>query len=434
MSNRRSSLVSPDELLSWAQQLTRGYPGVDVVDLSSSFADGRALLALLHRYFPDVVPVQSFTESESYDRVAGFELALRIARVRTGCPPWHLEDAAKKGGRPLEKVCSGGRPEAEVTTYLTLLRSRLKNCTPSEDPPPATEDPSSQPASPLTGAAALDGKKLSFVIERAPGAMIGLSLNRRNRIAAVDKGSPAAAAGLCVLDRVLAVDGAAPSGSDGVARLLAAGATTLRLVVERPPKSRRKAIIAEENAHERAAEEAETGRSTDDDAGESLGEHSAPVSSARRSRRGRAMLGAAAGEGAVKRSRSLPTKKTRAAAATAATAAVSSPPAEQPTSAEPPLPETTAPIAEEAPAPLVEHEPLAPSSEEPVAPAVEPVIERSRSLQPAAARAAAKRVSFNVKAPMRAAASTGPPRWCRRWGRRRTRFHVMCASARHPVD
>lgn len=394
MSNRRSSLVSPDELLSWAQQLTRGYPGVDVVDLSSSFADGRALLALLHRYFPDVVPVQTFTEPDSYDRVAGFELALRIARVRTGCPPWHLEDAAKQGGRPLEAVCSGGRPEAEVTTYLTLLRSRLKNCSPSEDPPPSVTS-SSQPVPPLKGAGALEGKRLSFVVERAPGAMIGLSLNRRNRIAAVDKGSPAAASGLCVLDRVLAVDGVAPTGSDGVARLLASGATTLRLVVERPPKSRRRAIIAEENAQERAAEEAGAGHCAADDAGESLEEHSAPASAARRSRRGRVLLDAAAGEGAVKRSRSLPTKKTRATTATAAAAAISSA-AEQPSSSEAPLPPTAAVVAEEGPKPSVEHERLAPPSEAPAAPAVEPAIERSRSLQPAA-----KRVSFNVKPPMR---------------------------------
>ncbi len=37
-------------LLAWCRSATAGYRGVDVKDFSSSWSDGRAFLAILHRY------------------------------------------------------------------------------------------------------------------------------------------------------------------------------------------------------------------------------------------------------------------------------------------------------------------------------------------------------------------------------------------------
>lgn len=51
-----SESFSPsNQLLTWFQEQTRGYRGVSVRDLTSSWKDGLALCALLHRYRPDLV-------------------------------------------------------------------------------------------------------------------------------------------------------------------------------------------------------------------------------------------------------------------------------------------------------------------------------------------------------------------------------------------
>lgn len=44
-----------EELLHWCQKQTAGFPGVSVTDFSSSWADGRALCALVHRLQPGLL-------------------------------------------------------------------------------------------------------------------------------------------------------------------------------------------------------------------------------------------------------------------------------------------------------------------------------------------------------------------------------------------
>lgn len=49
------SVSARDALLQWAQDVTRGYPGVSVRNFTSSWRDGLAFNAILHRYRPNLI-------------------------------------------------------------------------------------------------------------------------------------------------------------------------------------------------------------------------------------------------------------------------------------------------------------------------------------------------------------------------------------------
>ena len=124
--NRLGQGNGGDNLLAWVVMMTRAYP-VHVANMSVSLADGRVLLALLHRYFPDDVAAERFGAGFS-SPYSNFELALSIAEARAGCP--RLIDAA-------DVVACGGQPDARsMMTYLTVLRRHLGSRAPRVDGPP----------------------------------------------------------------------------------------------------------------------------------------------------------------------------------------------------------------------------------------------------------------------------------------------------------
>ena len=69
--------ISPkDALLKWLQHNTAGYPNVEVKNFTSSFHDGLALCALIHKHRPDLIDFASLTPTDARGNLA---LALEAA-------------------------------------------------------------------------------------------------------------------------------------------------------------------------------------------------------------------------------------------------------------------------------------------------------------------------------------------------------------------
>ncbi|XP_038563092.1 protein-methionine sulfoxide oxidase mical2b-like isoform X3 [Micropterus salmoides] len=82
--SRRESDVRPGRLLTWCQKQTQGYRGVDVTNLTSSWRNGLALCALIHRQRPELIDYDSLNEED----VAGNnQLAFDVAERQFGIQP-----------------------------------------------------------------------------------------------------------------------------------------------------------------------------------------------------------------------------------------------------------------------------------------------------------------------------------------------------------
>ncbi|XP_017284415.1 protein-methionine sulfoxide oxidase mical2b isoform X7 [Kryptolebias marmoratus] len=81
---RKESEVRPGRLLTWCQKQTQGYRGVDVTNLTSSWRNGLALCALIHRQRPDLIDFDSLNEED----VAGNnQLAFDVAEQEFSIQP-----------------------------------------------------------------------------------------------------------------------------------------------------------------------------------------------------------------------------------------------------------------------------------------------------------------------------------------------------------
>ncbi|KAM8893106.1 F-actin-monooxygenase mical2b-like isoform 3-T3 [Spinachia spinachia] len=82
--SRGDSEVRPSRLLTWCQKQTQGYRGVDVTNLTSSWRNGLALCALVHRRRPELIDYDSLNEED----VAGNnQLAFDLAEREFGIQP-----------------------------------------------------------------------------------------------------------------------------------------------------------------------------------------------------------------------------------------------------------------------------------------------------------------------------------------------------------
>uniref|UniRef100_A0A8C3NWG8 Molecule interacting with CasL protein 1 n=1 Tax=Cyanoderma ruficeps TaxID=181631 RepID=A0A8C3NWG8_9PASS len=73
-----------EELLSWCQASTAGYPGVAVTNFSTSWTSGLALCALIHHFRPDLV---DFDSVDPQDAIRTHQLMLDIAEQELGIQP-----------------------------------------------------------------------------------------------------------------------------------------------------------------------------------------------------------------------------------------------------------------------------------------------------------------------------------------------------------
>ncbi|XP_039287410.1 F-actin-monooxygenase Mical [Nilaparvata lugens] len=85
---RKDSQVHPDTLLHWLKKQVALYDGVRIEDMTSSFKDGRALCAIIHRYRPDLIDFHSLrpTDAARNNQLAfdTLERELGISPVMTG--------------------------------------------------------------------------------------------------------------------------------------------------------------------------------------------------------------------------------------------------------------------------------------------------------------------------------------------------------------
>ncbi|KAA8588889.1 smoothelin-like 1 [Etheostoma spectabile] len=98
------------KMLQWCRNKTRSYEGVNIENFSSSWCDGLAFCALIHRFFPDAFDYSSLNPNE---REKNFTLAFQTAEsLADCCPLLEVGDMIMMGKNP-DPMC--------VFTYVQSL-------------------------------------------------------------------------------------------------------------------------------------------------------------------------------------------------------------------------------------------------------------------------------------------------------------------------
>ncbi|PAV81418.1 hypothetical protein WR25_22231 [Diploscapter pachys] len=86
-----------DALLRWVQNRINDYPNVNVTNFSSSWADGMAFCALIHRFAPHSF---DFSKLDPANRRQNFDLAFKVAEDNGIFPLLEVDDMIMMGDRP----------------------------------------------------------------------------------------------------------------------------------------------------------------------------------------------------------------------------------------------------------------------------------------------------------------------------------------------
>ena len=101
--------AAKEALLVWCRKVTDRYPGVTITDFSQSWRSGLAFLALIHRFYPQIVNLDHVHPNDAHSNL---QLAFSLAERHLGVRPILEPEDLLMSREPDEKC---------VITYLTSL-------------------------------------------------------------------------------------------------------------------------------------------------------------------------------------------------------------------------------------------------------------------------------------------------------------------------